>query len=343
MSSVRVARRGGRVVVVDDRGVINEHCARFLDRLDIRGLSRFTIEAYAYDLTLVHRWLAAAGLTLDHLTMDHVHQFLAWERGRDSHPKSMNRRLHTLRLYYTACMGRDLPGGLVQRGHLRGYHRDRELGIQRLVPARVSQLRVKVPRTVVEPLSVAQVRELIAQLRRYRDLCIAHLMLLCGLRSQEVLLLQIHDLDFEDRRVRVFGKGQKERLVPLPALLVRLVRKYLSLERPSECPTRYLFVILQGKRRGHAMTRDGLRRVFRTRRAHALLAEANPHRLRHTFGTDMARAGVRLPILQKMMGHAYPETTLQYVSMSMADVATEFHRAMKALAARYEHDIEVDG
>jgi site-specific recombinase XerD len=87
-------------------------CRVFLERLVLRGLSRFTAEAYAYDLALVHRWLAAAGLTLEQLTTDHVHQFLAWERGRNSHPKSINRRLHTLRLFYAAIMGTGLPGGL---------------------------------------------------------------------------------------------------------------------------------------------------------------------------------------------------------------------------------------
>ena len=67
MSSVRVVRQGGRVVVVDDRGVVNDHCARFLERVDVRGLSRCTVEAYAYDLALVYRWLTASGRKLAEL------------------------------------------------------------------------------------------------------------------------------------------------------------------------------------------------------------------------------------------------------------------------------------
>lgn len=86
------------------------------------------------------------------------------------------------------------------------------------------------------------------------------------------------------------------------------------------------------------MTRAALRRVFRTRRKRPTLSNANPHRLRHTFGTDMARSGVRMPILQKMMGHAYAETTLQYINVSMVDVASEFHRAIEAIEARYWAD-----
>jgi len=63
---------------------------------------------------------------------------------------------------------------------------------------------------------------------------------------------------------------------------------------------------------------------------------ANAHRFRHTFGADMARAGVRLPILQQMMGHADLKTTLLYIRLSMADVAEEFRRATSKLAGRYK-------
>ena len=83
------------------------------------------------------------------------------------------------------------------------------------------------------------------------------------------------------------------------------------------------------------MSLSGLRSLFRHRRRTSLLANANPHRFRHTFGADMARAGVRLPILQRMMGHAYPTTTLQYIRLSMEDIANEYHRALKEIEKRY--------
>jgi integrase/recombinase XerC len=322
--------------VLDETGTAREDCARFLERLAVRGLSPCTVEAYAYDLALVHRWLKSARLQLAALSTEEVHRFLAWERGRASHPKSINRRLHTLRLFYRFVLGKDLPGGVERRGGIRPTQRDRELGVQRFLRPPTRQLRVKEPRTLVEPLTVEQVHGLLSHLRRYRDLCIAYAMLLCGLRTQEVLQLRRGDIDFDDRRLRVLGKGTKERVVPLPPLLMNLLRRYLALERPKRCAVECVFVILQGQRRGQAMTRAALRRIFRTRRALPALANANPHRLRHTFGTDMARSGVRLPILQRMMGHAYAQTTLQYVNLSMVDIAAEFHRAVEALQARYQ-------
>ena len=87
------------------------------------------------------------------------------------------------------------------------------------------------------------------------------------------------------------------------------------------------------------MTAAGLRSLFRHRRgATAQLANANAHRLRHTFGADMARSGVRLPILQRMMGHADGKTTLQYVNLSMADIAAEYSRAIASIERRYGGD-----
>src|SRR5262249_58622334 len=96
MSLVRIDQHEGRIEVVDEVGRVDANCERFLERLRIRGLSAFTVESYAYDLALIHRWMASSQLTLPRLSADDVHRFLAWERVRQSHPKSINRRLHTL-------------------------------------------------------------------------------------------------------------------------------------------------------------------------------------------------------------------------------------------------------
>lgn len=336
MTAAQVCRTSsGRIEVIDSDGRPLADCTRFLERVQVRGLSPHTVESYAYDLALVHRWLAEQRLQLDGLRADHMHQFIAWERGRASNPKSINRRLNTLRLYYRLVMGTELPGGVELRRAWR-TQRDRELGLQRLPQPRTRQIRVKEPKTLVEPLTVAQVRELVQSLHRYRDLAIAYLMLLCGLRSKETLQLRLSSVDFDDRRVCVYGKGSKERMMPIPKLVSEILHQYLAIERPTGCTTDSLFVVLKGSHRGQPMTRAALRKIFRSRRELVPeLVKANPHRLRHTFGADMARGGVRLPVLQRMMGHAHAETTLQYVNLSAVDIAAEFDRAVAALEARY--------
>jgi integrase/recombinase XerD len=83
------------------------------------------------------------------------------------------------------------------------------------------------------------------------------------------------------------------------------------------------------------MTMAGLRSLFRHRRRDYRLARANPHRFRHTFGADMARAGVRLPLLQRLMGHADAAQTLHYIHLSLADLSAEYTQAMAQIATRY--------
>jgi site-specific recombinase XerD len=230
-----------------------------------------------------------------------------------------------------AGTGASLPGSFY-----KGPGRDRRLGLHRLKKKHSLKLQVKVPRRLVSPLNGEQVREFLSNQRRYRDIAMVHLMLLCGLRSREVLLLGRQDVSLFERRVRVLGKGNRERVLPIGELSATSIEQYMRHERPDSCADDSLFVCLQGKRRGHAMTPEGLRSIFRTRRKVSGLGHANPHRFRHTFGADMARAGVRLPVLQRLMGHENPETTLQYINLSLTDVAEAYLEAAAKIQERYD-------
>ena len=310
----------------------------FLYALQMRGLSPHTLRSYAYDLALLYDWLNATERSLEQLAAADLVDFIAAQRSRGSEPRSINRRLSTARLLYRFCVGHDLVsrrGISLPAAHYKGPGRDHHLGLHRLRRRSLLQVRVKEPRKLVEPLTPQQVRSFLRSLRRYRDLAITHLMLLCGLRSAEVLAIQADDIVFDDGKIRVRGKGSRERALPLPELLADLLRRYVRTERPSRCLAPQFFVVLQGRRRGEPMTPAGLRSLFRHRRRRVVLHLANAHRFRHTFGADMARAGVRLPVLQRLMGHSDAKTTLQYIQLSMADVAAEYHRALKQIEQRY--------
>jgi site-specific recombinase XerD len=328
---------GGSYQVVDNGAAVLE-ANEFLETIELRGLSRLTVRAYAYDLVSLYRWLKKTERKLEELTAAALVEFIATQRQANAEPRSINRRLSTTRLLYRFCKNQELcagPGISFPARHYKGPGRDRDLGIHRLKRRAARALRVKAPHRLVEPLSPQQVRSFLRSLERYRDLGIVHLMLLCGLRSKEVLELELGDVNFADGHVRVRGKGERERSVPLAGLLAALLRQYLALERPRRCSEPRLFVVLQGRRRGEPMTAAGLRSLFRHRRRRAPLAIANAHRFRHTFGADMARAGVRLPVLQRLMGHADLHTTLGYIELSLADVTEHYQRAMATVAERY--------
>ena len=101
---------------------------------------------------------------------------------------------------------------------------------------------------------------------------------------------------------------------------------YLRLERPDPCSAA-LFVVLKGPARGIRMTPAGLRSLFRHHRNTTGIQLANPHRFRHTFASDMVRAGMSLPALMQLMGHSDIETTLRYVQVSPQDVYLQYARA----------------
>lgn len=335
---VKPARRPGLYELVDDAtGAVTE-ANRFLRTLQIRGLSVCTIRAYAYDLVVLYRWLGQTGRSLLCLREADLLGFIEAQQAQGAQPSSINRQLTTCRLLYRFCTDRELESGrgvTAPAPHYQGAGRDRDLGLHVVRRRGRRRLRVKVPRTIVEPLTRDEVRAFLRSLRRYRDLALVHLLLLCGLRSREVLRLRLADVSLAEHQLRIRGKGDKERMLPLPDLAVRSLGDYLRVERPARCTTAHLFVVLQGPRRGQPMTPAGLRTLFRHRRLRPLLRRANPHRFRHTFGADMARAGVRLPILQRMMGHAHGTTTLRYIELSMADIADEYRRAIAEIQKRY--------
>jgi integrase len=191
----------------------------------------------------------------------------------------------------------------------------------------LSRLRVKVPKRNIVPLSVNEVARFWSSFRTARDLAIVGLMLLQGLRSAEVLALNRDDALLSEAQLRVRGKGNKFRFLPLAPETVQLLEHYLHLERPNPCSAA-LFVSLKGRARGARMTPAGLRSLFRHHRQTTTIELANPHRFRHTFASDMIRAGMSLPALMKLMGHEDIQTTLHYVELTPQDVYLQYARAV---------------
>jgi site-specific recombinase XerD len=127
--------------------------------------------------------------------------------------------------------------------------------------------------------------------------------------------------------VRVLGKGGRERVVPIDRRFFVEMTDYLRHERPSDSSAAECFVVLRGPTRGQPMTEAGMRKVFRTHRERTGTMRVRPHRLRHTYGTDLAAAGIDLLVLRELMGHASPETTAGYVQVSSERIAAEYAKA----------------
>src|SRR5258708_1580425 len=194
----------------------------------------------------------------------------------------------------------------------------------------LSRLRMRTSKRTLSPLSVDEVARFWASFRHSRDLAIVGLMLLQGLRSQEVVDLNRDDLLLQDAQIRVRGKGNKTRFLPLAPEAAQLLDYYLRLERPLNCAAP-LFVSLKGPARGARTPPAGLRSLFRYPRRTTGVKIANPPRFRHTFASDMVSAGVSLPALMQLMGHAQIQTTLDYMQVTPLEVYQQYARAVAQL------------
>ena len=158
-------------------------------------------------------------------------------------------------------------------------------------------------------------------------------MLLGGLRAGEARGLRLADVDMGMRQVTVVRKGNKTRVVPIDRPFFGEVRAYLDGERPRGLSTPECFVVLRGPTAGQAMSEAGLRKIFRTHRARTGAVRVRRHRLRHTFGTDLASAGIDALVLRELMGHAHVETTTAYVHLAPKTIAAEWARASQGPAS----------
>lgn len=321
----------------------------YLAYLGDRRYSPRTVRSYAFDLLHFCRWLLVEGTSLGAVSTDVLLRYLAACReavlpgqhgdnvvdlrsGRATGyaPATVNRRMAAISGLFSFRAMRDptatnpVPRGPAARRTAKG-ERSGMLG-HLARPKQRSQLRVREPRRLPRGLTRDETKALVASFRTDRDRAIAGLMLFSGLRSAEVLGLAVTDADIGRGWVRVIGKGDKERRIPLDPDVASLVQAYLLAERP-ETTSGALFVVAKGPNRGQPLSAAGLRRVFRYHREKAGVAAGHPHALRHTFGTALAEAGVDVAVMQALMGHDHVDSAAAYIHLSPAHVRRAYEDA----------------
>ncbi len=331
----------------EDQDVAN----RFLDHLAGRSFAAATIRAYAYDVLCFARFCQGSGLRLSQVVPVDVFDWVAAQseggrprsgnvvtmvRHAGAAPASVNRRVAALRaLFEYLVMCGDLADNPVPAPRRGQGLRAKSRGVLgHLGPGRprAGGRLVRSPRKLPESLDREEVGAFVADLLSHRDKAVVLLMLLGGLRAGEVRRLLLADVDVAVRRVRVVGKGGRERVVPVDRPFFTELTAYLRSERPAGLSTPECFVVLTGATAGGPMTEAGLRSVFRHHRGTSGAVRVRPHRLRHTYGTELAAAGIDLLVLRDLMGHVSPETTAGYVHLSAEHLAAEYATARSRLA-----------
>ena len=299
----------------------------FLEHLGARAYSPATVRAYAFDLANFATFLGERELTLGEVVPSDVFAYLDWQREQPRRrradgkvvaltragpaPATMNRRVSAVRgLFEHQVMAGLLADNPVPTARRPNGLRTPPRGILGHVgprrPRGGGQL-VRQTEWLPESVDGDDVARFLADLLTYCDRAVVLAMVLGGLRAGEVRCLRLADVDMGLGRVRVVGKGGRERIVPVDRAFFAECAAYLREERPAGCATTECFVVLRGPTRGQAMTEAGLRKIFRLHRERSGAVRVRPHRRRHTYGTELASAGIDLLVLRELMGHASPE------------------------------------
>lgn len=266
------------------------------------GLAASSRAAYRRDLDAFVEWAEREAIT-GPAAVDRrdVRRYIAHMRTNDLSPRTVRRRLSALRRYYRWQIGE----GTVDADPTAGLATPRgDRRLPRVLSA--DELTVLIEEQALLDPDVA---------RRCRDDAVLELLYGSGLRVSELCSLDDADVDLAAASVRVWGKGSKQRLVPVSRAAADAVRRWLATGRarwradhPAEVDTPALFLNARGRRLG---PRD-VRRILEHRSADP----TNPHALRHSFATHLLDGGADLRVVQELLGHADLATTQIYTHVS---------------------------
>ena len=289
-----------------------EHACAFLRHLRVeRGLSENTVRAYALDIRSYFDWAARCGYNPLQVNHRRFRRYLAELNQAQYESSTISRHLSAVRSFFRFLN----ESGAVQVNPAAAAATPK---LHKALPRKTSQSDVEQLLSVCETDTPAGLR----------DQAFLELLYASGARISELAKLELGDVDVESMEVRLFGKGSKERIVPLYPVAVHAVCQYLEKGRPrllTKGPLSALFV----SSRGMAMSADSLRKVFKRRAAQAGLDPSlHPHDLRHAFATELVEGGADLRSVQEMLGHASLSTTQIYTHLSlqhMKDVYKQAH------------------
>ena len=159
-----------------------------------------------------------------------------------------------------------------------------------------------------------------------RDKCIFEMMYCCGLRVSELVSLEINKINLDDEYIRVFGKGSKERLIPVSNSLTSVLKNYMQNSRPllinKKRNIQYLFL----NRFGNKISRQSVWSIFKKKLKFITnKSEYSPHSFRHAFATHMLNNGADIRVIQLLLGHVDISTTQIYTHVAKKNVK-DIHR-----------------
>lgn len=291
---------------------IDGNIAEYMNFLKFeKGLSENTLVAYSADLAKYSGYLAGEGI---------------------ASAEEVTAALLSNYFYMLCDIGLEITTRARYLSVIRGLHK--YLYDEKKISADVSDI-MELPkkrREIPDVLSYLEITKLLDAVntekpKGIRDRAILETLYACGLRVSELIDLKRRNLMFEDEIIRVIGKGSKERIVPIGAVAIEWINRYLCDVRPGFCTAEGAGDVVFINRRGQALTRIY---VWKMLKETCLIAgiekNVHPHTLRHSFATHLIEGGADLRAVQEMLGHADIGTTQIYTHID-DEFIKEVHRS----------------
>ena len=281
---------------------------RYLEYLLVeKGLAENSLESYANDLNSFQHFLDKTSVDMKQVTRQTLFLFLTHLRARDLTSRSLARYLSSLRGFFAYVVGegwmKEDPSTLIDSP--------------------------KLPKSLPEFLTREEIGTILAlpdpdTKLGMRDKAMLELLYAAGLRVSELITMRVLDYDQQTGILRVFGKGSKERLVPVHYMAQDVLSSYLSTVRPQFRPADDSMFL---NRSGHGLTRQAIWKLIKN---YAKLAgvkrSISPHTFRHTFATHLLEGGADLRTVQLLLGHADISATEIYTHVQSERLRAIHHQ-----------------
>lgn len=292
---------------------LNQLIDSFLTYLTaVKGLSKNTLESYGRDILKLAVFLEGKNITrIDQVDYKHILDFLTYLKEQGLNTRSTSRTLISIRQFFKFLLTEKFiesdPTFLIRTP--------------------------KTKRVLPEALSLEDVEKLLSSPDEsspegIRDKSMLELLYATGIRVSELVELRLNDVNFELGYIIAYGKGSKQRIVPIGEKAKIKLREYLDTSRPKLLKSRtspHLFVT----RLGRKMTRQGFWKIIKAySRKSGLTKKISPHTLRHSFATHLLERGADLRAIQVMLGHSDISTTQIYTHVErerLKEVHKKYH------------------
>lgn len=274
---------------------IDAQIIEYINYVEIeRGLSKNTVDGYYRDLVAFFEYVKKTYKKIEKKDITNYIMYIS----KDKNSKTVNRHIVSIRNYFKY---------LSRNGLISDNPSDDIVGL-------------KMPKTVPHVLNEDEINKLLdikcENALDYRNKAMLELMYSSGLRVSELLSLEVNDIDFEMNAVRCFGKGSKERIVPLDDIATIALKNYINVYRNTLLKNKSSNLLFLNAH-GNSLSRQGFFKILKEIALEkGINKELSPHTIRHSFATHLINHGADLRSVQTLLGHENIKTTQIYTHIS---------------------------